>query len=146
MPALRKAGPWPGWARAAGRKGWEARPQPSSGPGELGEAGIFGLALGVDGGWGCPVTNPRAGPRKPRACIGWWPRSLWAEWSACARGVVVPAGQQVNLKEGRKGRLPYQDCWPSLLCLSRATCPQELLGTVGRDFHSKPPLNLLETF
>ena len=55
--------------------------------------------------------------------------------------------QQVNLKEGRKGCLSYQDCLvqPPLL-LSRAKCPQEHLGTVSRDLHSKACRNLLETF
>ena len=145
-PPRRLSGPWPrGTGPRAGRAG---RPGHSSGPGERwARPGSSGLALGVDSRVGLPSDQPQGRPQKAPglhrtvAKVPVGGRVSLCPRRGCARH------QQVNLKEGRKGRLPYQDrlAQPPL-CLSRATCPQELLGTVGRDLHSEAHRNLLETF
>lgn len=146
-----------GLGRGAPGRGQEAlggpwsrqwRPGRSSSPGEhWARPGSAGSALGADGRVGLPGRQPQGRPRKV-------PGQRWtvAQVPTGERVSLCPRHgrarrQQVNPKEGRKGRLSYQDCLAQPpLCLPRATCPQEHLGTVGVDLHSRARWKLLETF
>lgn len=96
---------------------------------------------------GLPGGQPQGRPRKAPGL-----RRIVAQVPTGRRVSLCPLRgrahhQQVNPKEGRKGHLFYQDCLAQPpLCLPRATCPQEHLGTVGLDLHSSAHPNLLETF
>ena len=86
------------WASSSGRRGWEARGQGDGGPAtapapvSTGRGRVLRAQPWVwTAGWGCLVANPRAGPGRPPACVGWWPRSPRAGGSACARSAAVPA-------------------------------------------------------
>ena len=136
------AGSAGGWASAeghpaTGRRGWEARGQGNGGQAAAPAPVSAGRGWDLQAqpwvqmaGWGCPMANPRAGPGKPRACVPTSGRvSMCPQRDRASR-------QQVNLKEGRKGCLSYQDCLAQPpLRLSQAKCPQDHLGTVGCDLH-----------